>query len=101
MPPSSRTELLENLICGRLSVSGEEQIAPTILQDEKARTSLAKDLMFLESKSEDNRTLSLIHAYLRQLKLTPEQASVIRNFVSIENQILEQLGAGKEWQADA
>lgn len=101
VPPSSRTELLENLICGRLSVSGEEQIAPTILQDEKARTSLAKDLMFLESKSEDNRTLNLIRAYLRQIQLTPEQTSVIRNFVSIENQILEQLGAGKEWQADA
>ncbi|MFM8524433.1 MAG: hypothetical protein ACKOCM_02240 [Cyanobacteriota bacterium] len=57
--------------------------------------------MFLESKSVDSRTLNLIRAYVQQLKLTPAQASVIRNFVSIENQILEQLGAGKEWQADA
>lgn len=101
LPAASRAELLESLIRGHQSASGEQRIAPSILQDENTRTSLAKDLMFLESMSVDNRTLNLIRAYLQQLKLTPAQASVIRNFVSIENQILEQLGAGKEWQADA
>lgn len=101
LPAASRAELLESLIRGHQSALGEQRIAPSILQDENTRTSLAKDLMFLESMSVDNRTLNLIRAYLQQLKLTPAQASVIRNFVSIENQILEQLGAGKEWQADA
>lgn len=101
LPAASRAELLESLIRGHQSDLGEQRIAPSILQDENTRTSLAKDLMFLESMSVDNRTLNLIRAYLQQLKLTPAQASVIRNFVSIENQILEQLGAGKEWQADA
>ncbi len=98
---SARLELLENLIRGRHGTSGDEQIAAGIVQNEEARTSLAKDLMFLESKSDDNRTLNLIRNYLKQLELTPEQANVIRNFVVIENQILEQLGAGKEWHADA
>lgn len=99
--PSTRLELLENLILGRRATSGSGKISDGILDSEDARTSLAKDLMFLESKSDDNQTLNTIRAYLRQLRLTPEQANVIRNFVTMENQILEQLGAGKEWQADA
>ena len=99
--PSTRLELLETLIIGNNCKSTNDMIAMSIVQNEEARTSLAKDLMFLESKAEDNRTLNLIRTYLRQLNLTPEQANVIRNFVVVENQILEQLGAGKEWQADA
>jgi hypothetical protein len=98
--PSTRLQLLESLICGRLAKPSVGMITAGILENDTARTSLAKDLMFLESKSEDNQTLNMIRAYLRQLKLTPEQASVIRNFVDVENQILDQLGAGKEWQAD-
>lgn len=98
--PPTRLKLLENLIRGRNPKSGESLISQAITQNQEACISLAKDLMFLESKSEDNRTLNLIRAYLRQLKLSPEQANVIRNFVAVENQILEQLGAGKEWQAD-
>lgn len=98
--PPTRLKLLENLIRGRNPKSGDSLISQAITQNQEACISLAKDLMFLESKSEDNRTLNLIRAYLRQLKLSPEQANVIRNFVAVENQILEQLGAGKEWQAD-
>jgi len=98
---TTRLELLEDLVRGRHLKSGDGVIAAGIVQNEEARTSLAKDLMFLESKSDDNPTLNLIRAYLRQLSLTAEQANVIRNFVVVENQILEQLGAGKEWKADA
>lgn len=100
VPPSTRLQLLESLICGRFAKPSDRMITAGIMENDEARTSLAKDLMFLESKSEDNQTLNMIRAYLRQLKLTPEQASVIRNFVDVENQILDQLGAGKEWQAD-
>jgi hypothetical protein len=96
----SRLQLLEDLIRGRYASLTDKTIPPGIVQSDELRTSLAKDLMFLESKSEDNRTLNLIRAYLRQLNLTPDQANVIRNFVAVENQILEHLGAGKEWQAD-
>jgi hypothetical protein len=99
--PSTRLELLENLIRGRQATSGSGSLPEGILENEDAMTSLAKDLMFLESKADDNHTLNTIRAYLRQLRLTPEQSNVIRSFVTMENQILEQLGAGKEWQADA
>lgn len=100
VPPYTRLQLLESLIRGRFAKPSDGMITAAIVENDEARTSLAKDLMFLESKSEDNQTLNIIRAYLRQLKLTPEQASVIRNFVDVENQILDQLGAGKEWQAD-
>jgi hypothetical protein len=96
----SRLALLERLIHGRLSKSGNGLISAGIIENEEAKASLAKDLMFLESKSDDNQTLNLIRTYLRQLNLTPEQVNVIRNFVVVENQILDRLGAGKEWQAD-
>ena len=99
--PSARLELLEDLIRGRHAKSVEKILTGDIAQNDEARTSLAKDLLFLESKADDNRTLNLIRTYLRRLSLTPEQSNVIRNFVTIENQILEQLGAGKEWHADA
>lgn len=98
---NTRLKLLEDLVSGRYSKSGGGEITAGIAQNEEARTSLAKDLMFLESKANDNRTLNLIRAYLRQLSLTPEQVNIIRNFVVVENQILEQLGAGKEWKTDA
>lgn len=98
---SARLEMLEDLIRGRQVGALGERISEGLVQNEQARTSLAKDLMFLESKSDDNQTLNQIRAYLRQLNLTPEQANVIRGFVVVENQILDQLGAGKEWQADA
>lgn len=98
---NTRLKLLEDLVGGRYSKSGGGEITAGIAQNEEARTSLAKDLMFLESKANDNRTLNLIRAYLRQLSLTPEQVNIIRNFVVVENQILEQLGAGKEWKTDA
>lgn len=94
-----RTDLIEGLI--RSSFKPIRNILSSeILEDEEARASLAKDLLFLESKSTDSRALNLIQSYLEQLNLRPDQAAVIRNFVTIENQILEQLGAGKEWQAD-
>jgi hypothetical protein len=98
---SMRLELMENLIRGGHATLGSGSFSDVDLENEDARTSLAKDLMFLESRSNDNHTLNAIRAYLRKLRLTPEQANVIRGFVAIENQILEQLGAGKEWQADA
>lgn len=98
--PSARLELLENLIYGRHNRGSGEMLAEDLIKNDQARTSLAKDLMFLESKADDTHTLRLIRSYLKQLKLTPEQADVIRKFVSVENQILDQLGAGKEWQAD-
>lgn len=99
--PSVRLELLENLIYGRLNRGGGELLAGDLIKNDQARTSLAKDLMFLESKADDTHTLGLIRGYLKQLKLTPEQVDVIRKFVAVENQILDQLGAGKEWHADA
>jgi len=98
---SARLEMIEDLIRGRQGGTPGERIPEGFVQNEQARTSLAKDLMFLESKATDNHTLNQIRAYLQQLSLTPEQANVIRGFVVVENQILEQLGAGKEWQADA
>lgn len=98
---SSRLEMLASLIRGRQGGAPGERIAEGLVQNEQAKTSLAKDLMFLESKAADNRTLHQIRAYLKQLNLTSEQANVIRSFVVVENQILDQLGAGKEWQADA
>lgn len=95
-----RIELIEGPIsCGDTRVN-KDLYSSEILVNDEARTSLAKDLLFLESKSNDSRTLELIQSYLRKIKLEPEQASVLRGFVTIENQILEQLGAGKEWQAD-
>ena len=97
---TTRTGLLEDLIRGRYTRAGRGVIVDSIIENEQARASLAKDLIFLETKADDNNTLNLIRAYLRQLNLTPEQAGVIRNFVAVENQILAQLGAGKEWQAD-
>lgn len=96
----TRIGLLEDLIRGRYTRAGRGVIVDSIIENEQARASLAKDLIFLETKADDNNTLNLIRAYLRQLNLTPEQAGVIRNFVAVENQILAQLGAGKEWQAD-
>lgn len=97
---TTRIGLLEDLIRGRYTRAGRGVIVDSIIENEQARASLAKDLIFLETKADDNNTLNLIRAYLRQLNLTPEQAGVIRNFVAVENQILAQLGAGKEWQAD-
>lgn len=96
----TRIGLLEDLIRGRYTRAGRGVIVDSIIENEQARASLAKDLIFLETKADDNNTLNLIRAYLRQLNLTPEQAGVIRNFVAVENQILTQLGAGNEWQAD-
>jgi hypothetical protein len=98
---SARLAMMEDLIRGRQGGTPGERIPEGLVKNEQARTSLAKDLMFLESKAADNHTLNQIRAYLQQLNLTPEQANVIRSFVVVENQILEQLGAGKEWQADA
>lgn len=97
---TTRIGLLEDLIRGRYTRAGRGVIVDSIIENEQARASLAKDLIFLETKADDNNTLNLIRAYLRQLNLTPEQAGVIRNFVAVENQILTQLGAGNEWQAD-
>lgn len=96
----SRIELIEGIIRGGIARPSCHQLPAEILENDEARASLAKDLIFLETKSKDNRTLELIQRYLSQINLKPEQAAVIRNFVGIENQILEQLGAGKEWQAD-
>ena len=96
----TRIELLESLVRSRGSASADKSIPDSIIASEEAKTSLAKDLIFLESKADNNATLNLIRSYLHQLKLTPEQANVIRNFVVYENQILANLGADKEWQAD-
>lgn len=96
-----RQRLLQSLISAGYRSAEASALPEGILQSEQARSSLAKDMMFLESQSDDNQTLHLIRGYLKRLNLTPEQSNVIRNFVSIENQILDKLGAGQEWKADA
>lgn len=94
-----RRRIVENAIKQAGSESRTD-IYKGILGNETLKISLAKDLMFLEKRSEDNRAKKLVKELLDQINLTKDQVDVISRFIAMENEILVALGAGKEWIAD-
>ena len=94
-----RRRLLEELVVSPTSFLGEG-VAPELLANDELKISLAKDLSLMQEKSANNASLEAAKRLLANIKLTPDQADVIKRFIGIENQILAALGAGKEWQAD-
>ena len=75
-------------------------LPPGLLDSEDIKIELAKELTKLKEDAANKPTLTAAKNYLSQIKLTNEQASVIQKFVTIENNILQAMGAGKEWISD-
>jgi hypothetical protein len=75
-------------------------LTPVLLDSEHIKIELAKELTKLEQDAANKQTLTAAKNYLTQIKLTNEQANVIQKFVTVENNILQAMGAGKEWISD-
>lgn len=94
-----RRSIIEDLVT-QAECFNTATLSPSILANEALKLSLAKDLTLLKEHSADNAAKQMARQYLESINLSHEQAEVIGKFISIENQILRCLGAGKEWVAD-
>jgi hypothetical protein len=77
----------------KISVSRE------IMRVDKVRKVLAQDALFIGEIQPNPATKEAIAKLLRELQLSPEQISVMADWVSYENRFLKNLGAGDEWMA--
>lgn len=75
-------------------------IPQSLQANETVKFLLAKDIMTIEEKALEKSTTTAAKKYLSQIKLSKEQASVISQFIQVENNILKAMGAGKEWIAE-
>jgi hypothetical protein len=95
-----RLDLLRRLVLERESL-GDFELPAEILQDEALRMALAKDALFIEMTQDGNATRQAVQRLLAQIRLTPEQRKVMTDWVTWENELLRQMGAGDESMADA
>ena len=68
--------------------------------DEPVRIPLAKEILLLNSRTIEPQTKAKARQILEKINLSQDQLEVIGKFVSMENALLDALGAGKEWKAD-
>ena len=95
---SDRLNLLERLVFEREDLK-ELSVPPEILEVDEIRMALGKDALCIGQIQSDGFTRDSIAKLLNELRLTPEQIRVMTDWVSLENKILRQLGAGQEWMA--
>ncbi len=80
---------------------GDFELPPAILDNEELRMALAKDALFIEKTQDTNATREAVQRLLAQIRLTPEQLKVMEDWVTWENGLLRQMGAGDEHMANA
>ncbi len=79
-----RRKLLEELVVSPTSFIGEG-VAPELLANDELKISLAKDLSLMQENSANNASLAAAKRLLSSVKLTPDQADVIKKFICFEN----------------
>lgn len=97
---AERLDLLRRIVleCDSL---GDFELPKEILDDEELRMALAKDALFIEMTQDGNSTRQAVERLLAQIRLTPEQLKVMTDWVTWENGLLQQMGAGDESMANA
>ena len=97
-PANERQALLHSLVFS-LDELADRQVPPVMLQQDELRLALAKDAIFLE-RAGNPATRAAVDDLLRRLVVTPQQAHVMRDWVAMENRLIERLGAGQDELAD-
>lgn len=97
---AERLDLLRRLVLERESLD-DFDLPEEILDDEELRMALAKDALFIEKTQDSNATRQAVQRLLVQMRLTPEQLKVMQDWVTWENGLLRQVGAGEEHMANA
>lgn len=99
-PESDRLNLVEMLVFGHEKLKNLP-IPAEIMSDDEVRLALAKDAVIVGQLRQDTVTKLAVANLLNQIKLSPEQSRVMADWGSLENKILQRLGAGEEWMASA
>lgn len=97
---AERLDLLSRLVLGSESFADFE-LPTEILNDEGLRMALAKDALFIEMAQGSNATRQAVQRLLSQIRLTVEQRKVMTDWVTWENGLLRQMGAGDEHMSNA
>lgn len=98
VPEGERLELITTLAFEPEALV-DEQIPDAVLSDDELRMALAKDAVFFDHDRNNAETRIAVKQIVDAIKLTPEQARVIADWVSMENAILRKMGAGEEWMS--
>lgn len=99
-PERERLGLVEMLVFGHAKLKNLP-VPAEIMSDDEVRLALAKDAVFVGQLRQDTATKHAVANLLNQIKLSPEQSRVMSDWVTLENKILQRLGAGEEWMASA
>jgi hypothetical protein len=96
---AERLDLLRHIVLEPERLADFE-LPEEILEDEELRMALAKDALFIGETQESNATRAAVQRLLTQIRLAPEQLKVMEDWVSWENGLLRQMGAGDEHMAN-
>ena len=94
-----RLELVRRLAFEPDAVN-DTPVPDEILKNDELRFALARDALFVgQLQQGDPATQQIVREILGRIQLTPTQADVMFDWVSLENRVLRQLGAGDEWMS--